>query len=89
MRSISDGLDDSIEPPLGLDPTRADTDGDGVPDGQELVQTDAPAPDGVLVRLSSAGNGVLTPLLDAFARDLYQAVGPRMRQVLLGTGKTS
>lgn len=46
-------------------------------------------PDGVLVRLSSAGNGVLTPLLDAFARDLYQAVGPRMRQVLLGTGKTS
>jgi len=43
-------------------------------------------PDGVLVRLSSAGDGVLTPMLDAFARDLYQAVGMRMRQVLLGTG---
>ena len=42
-------------------------------------------PDGVLVRMSSAGNGSLTPLLDTFARDLYRAVGPRMRQVLLGS----
>jgi EpsI family protein len=41
-------------------------------------------PDGVLVRLSSAGNGMTTPVLDEFARDLYRAVGPRMRQVLLG-----
>lgn len=42
-------------------------------------------PDGVLVRLSSTGNGTVTPLLDMFARDLYRAVGPRMRQVLLGS----
>ncbi len=42
-------------------------------------------PDGVLVRLSSTGNGTVTPLLDTFARDLYDAVGPRMRQVLLGS----
>lgn len=42
-------------------------------------------PDGVLVRMSSAGNGMLTPLLDTFARDLYRAVGARMRQVLLGS----
>ncbi len=42
-------------------------------------------PDGVLVRLSSTGNGLLTPLLDMFARDLYGAVGPRMRRVLLGS----
>jgi len=42
-------------------------------------------PDGVLVRLSSTGNGTVTPLLDMFARDLYEAVGPRMRQVLLGS----
>lgn len=43
-------------------------------------------PDGVLVRLSTTGDGVLTPLLDGFARDLYRVVGSRMRQVLLGTG---
>ena len=42
-------------------------------------------PDGVLVRMSSTGNGTVTPLLDMFARDLYHAVGPRMRQVLLGS----
>ena len=41
-------------------------------------------PDGVLVRLSSAGGAGVTPFLDAFARDLYGAIGPRMRRVLLG-----
>ncbi|WP_254602761.1 exosortase-associated protein EpsI, V-type, partial [Sphingomonas bacterium] len=41
-------------------------------------------PDGVLVRVSSVASGVVTPMLDAFARDLYAAVGPQMRQVLLG-----
>lgn len=42
-------------------------------------------PDGILVRMSTTGNGMLTPLLDNFARDLYRAVGPHMRQVLLGS----
>ena len=69
----SDGLDDSIEPPLGLDPTRADTDGDGVPDGQELVQTDAPAPDGVLVRLSGTGD-----LLGSFSASRYEEPVPAL-----------
>lgn len=41
-------------------------------------------PDGVLVRLSSVGNGSITPVLDQFARDLYAAVGAQMRRVLLG-----
>ncbi|WP_375427122.1 exosortase-associated protein EpsI, V-type [uncultured Sphingomonas sp.] len=41
-------------------------------------------PDGVLVRLSTSGDGATTPVLDEFARDLYGAVGPRMRRVLLG-----
>ena len=41
-------------------------------------------PDGVLVRLSSTGVGDQTAVLDGFARDLVGAVGPRMRQVLLG-----
>ena len=42
-------------------------------------------PDGVLVRLSSPGAGAAAvPMLDEFARDLYRAVGPRMRRVLLG-----
>lgn len=42
-------------------------------------------PDGVLVRLSTTGNGEATPMLDRFAHDLYGAIGPRMRQVLLGS----
>jgi len=42
-------------------------------------------PDAVLVRLSTTGNGTLTGLLDGFAQDLYRAIGPRMRQVLLGS----
>jgi EpsI family protein len=44
-------------------------------------------PDGVLVRLSSTGNGSgsVVPELDGFARDLYRAIGTRMRRVLLGT----
>lgn len=41
-------------------------------------------PDGVLVRLSSTGNGNQVPLLDDFARDLFRSVGPHMRRVLLG-----
>jgi EpsI family protein len=41
-------------------------------------------PDGVLVRLSSAGDGPVNPMLDAFARDLYGAIGSQMRRVLLG-----
>lgn len=41
-------------------------------------------PDGVLVRVSSTAAGDQTALLDDFARDLFRAVGPRMRQVLLG-----
>lgn len=45
-------------------------------------------PDGVLVRVSSTGNGDQIPLLDGFARDLFRAVGPRMRQVLLGPTTT-
>ena len=41
-------------------------------------------PDGVLVRVSSVGNGNQFAVLDDFARALVAAVGPRMRQVLLG-----
>lgn len=41
-------------------------------------------PDGVLVRVSSTAPGDRTASLDGFARDLFRAVGPRMRQVLLG-----
>ncbi len=41
-------------------------------------------PDGVLLRLSTVGGGSTVPLLDGFARDLYRAVGARMRSVLLG-----
>ena len=41
-------------------------------------------PDGVLVRVSSTAAGDQFPLLDGFARDLFGAVGPRMRHVLLG-----
>jgi EpsI family protein len=41
-------------------------------------------PDGVLVRISAAVNGDAVPMLDRFAQDLYAAVGPHMRRVLLG-----
>ena len=41
-------------------------------------------PDGVLVRLSANSGGDATAMLDGFARDLYGAVGPHMRRVLLG-----
>jgi len=41
-------------------------------------------PDGVLVRLSTVGGGDERTLLDAFARDLYAAIGPRLRSVLVG-----
>lgn len=41
-------------------------------------------PDGVLVRMSGIGDGTLIPMLDGFARDLYAAIGPQMRRVLLG-----
>lgn len=41
-------------------------------------------PDGVLVRISSINPGDSTPMFDEFARELFQAVGPRMRQVLVG-----
>jgi cell wall-associated NlpC family hydrolase len=35
-----DGLSDALERRLGLDPTRADTDGDNLADGHELVSSD-------------------------------------------------
>lgn len=41
-------------------------------------------PDGVLVRISSIGDGNQFPAIDAFARALVAGVGPQMRQVLLG-----
>lgn len=41
-------------------------------------------PDGVLVRISSTGDGDQFAALDNFARALVASVGPRMRQVLLG-----
>lgn len=41
-------------------------------------------PDGVLVRMSSLAQGDARPILDRFAADLYRAVGPRMRSVLVG-----
>ena len=41
-------------------------------------------PDGVLVRISSVGDGNQFAVLDDFARALVAGVGPRMRQVLLG-----
>ena len=41
-------------------------------------------PDAVLVRLSSVTGDDATPMLDRFASDLYQAIGPQMRRVLLG-----
>ena len=41
-------------------------------------------PDGVLVRFSTMAPGNQQALLDGFARDLYAAVGPRMRTVLAG-----
>ena len=41
-------------------------------------------PDGVLVRVSSVGEGDQLALLDDFARDLVRSIAPRMRQVLLG-----
>jgi EpsI family protein len=41
-------------------------------------------PDGLLVRISSAAPGLGAGPLDAFARDLYAGVGPRMRRVLVG-----
>ncbi len=42
-------------------------------------------PDGVLVRMSSVSAGDDRALLDEFARDLYAAVGPLMRRVLIGS----
>ncbi|MFW2850469.1 exosortase-associated protein EpsI, V-type [Sphingomonas sp. TX0543] len=41
-------------------------------------------PDGVLVRVSTVGSGDESALLDGFARDLYAAIGLRLRQVLVG-----
>ncbi|MGE4183113.1 MAG: hypothetical protein AB7J34_25115, partial [Limisphaerales bacterium] len=35
-----DGMPDELEPALGLDPTRSDTDGDGIPDGLEDPDND-------------------------------------------------
>ena len=46
-------------------------------------------PDGVLVRISSVMSGDAAPMFDGFARDLYGAVGSRMRQVLVGTALSS
>ena len=45
-------------------------------------------PDGVLIRMSSTGPGDQFAVLDGFARDLFRAVGLRMRQVLLGPTAT-
>ena len=42
-------------------------------------------PDGVLVRMSSVAAGKVIGLFDEFAHDLYEAVGMRMRQVMVGT----
>jgi hypothetical protein len=44
----ADAIPDAVEPTLGTDPARADTDGDGQPDGQEvlLLGTDPTIPDG-------------------------------------------
>lgn len=42
-------------------------------------------PDGVLVRVSSVVSGDATAMFDGFVRDLYGAVGTRMKQVLVGT----
>lgn len=41
-------------------------------------------PDGILVRMSSTTPLAADTLFDGFARDLYAAVGARMRQVLVG-----
>jgi EpsI family protein len=41
-------------------------------------------PDGVLVRISTVGDGDQFALLDGFARELVASVGRRARQVLLG-----
>ena len=41
-------------------------------------------PDGVLVRVSSTGDGNQFSILDDFTRTLITSVGSRMRQVLLG-----
>ena len=46
----SDGVPDEVEAALGLDPLEADSDGDGVPDGQEDADSDG---------LSNAGETVL------------------------------
>lgn len=42
-------------------------------------------PDGVLVRISSTASGDARATFDGFARDLYGAVGERMRKVLVGS----
>lgn len=41
-------------------------------------------PDGVLVRISSIAAGNAMAVFDGFARDLYNAVGNHMKQVLVG-----
>ncbi|WP_277969472.1 exosortase-associated protein EpsI, V-type [Sphingomonas echinoides] len=41
-------------------------------------------PDGVLVRISTIGEGNARTSLDQFAASLYRAVGPRMKSVLVG-----
>jgi len=43
-------------------------------------------PDGVLVRMSTVSGDDARGFLDAFARDLYVAIGQRLRQVLVGAG---
>lgn len=43
-------------------------------------------PDGVLVRVSTVMPGDARATLDGFARDLYAAVGNRMKTVMTGTG---
>lgn len=41
-------------------------------------------PDGVLVRISMLGQGNMRAALDRFARDMFGAVGPQMKSVLVG-----
>ena len=45
-------------------------------------------PDGVLVRVSSTGDGDQMPVLGDFARELVHSIGPQARQVLLGPSAT-
>ncbi|MFT3975966.1 MAG: EpsI family protein [Sphingomonas bacterium] len=46
-------------------------------------------PDGVLARISTTTTGDGRALLDSFARELYAAIGMRLRQVLVGVDRST